>query len=220
MEVKMNARIFRLALFLGLAGLVVLSACSGGAKPTETAAPTEAPALQAPTEAYPAPAAAAPTTPAGAAYPIPTATLYNPYPAPVVTPYNPYPEPTQGSSDQPSGSATQPAGAGQQEMVASNPASVQLASGKVQLVEFFAFWDGTSQAMAPVVLGLESKYGDRMNFVYLDIDDPANAAFKQQLGFKLQPQFFLLDAKGNLLKQWSGSVEAADLQAAIDATLK
>jgi thiol-disulfide isomerase/thioredoxin len=215
----MNARFFRLAVLLCLAGLVLLSACSGGTKATETtttAAPTEAPVAAPTTQAYPAPAAA-PTMPAVAAYPIPTATRYSAYPAPVVTPYNPYPEPSQNQTP---GSATQPAGPATQEMVATDPGKVQLASGKVQLVEFFAFWDGTSQAMAPVVLGLETAYGDKMNFVYLDIDNPAVAKFRDQLGFQMQPQFFLLDAQGNVIKQWSGSVQEAELRAAIDAALK
>jgi thiol-disulfide isomerase/thioredoxin len=216
----MNARIFRLALFLGLAGLIVLSACSGGAKPTETAAPaapTEAQVAVAVTQAYPAPAAAQ-NNASGAAYPIPTATLYNPYPVPaVVTPYNPYPEPDQGQTP---GAATQPAGSAKQEMVATDPTTVQLASGKVQLVEFFAYWDGASQAIAPLVLGLEEAFGDRMNFVYLDIDDPANAKFKEQLGFQMQPQFFLLDKQGNVVKQWTSSVQEAELRATIESALK
>jgi thiol-disulfide isomerase/thioredoxin len=215
----MNARFFRLALFGALAGLVLLSACSGGTKPTETAAPaapTEAPAAAPPTQAYPAPTAA-PVMSANGAYLVPTATRYSAYPAPVVTPYNPYPEPSQ---NQTSATATQSTGTTQQVMVATDPATVQLASGKVQLVEFFAFWDGTSQAMAPVVLGLETAYGDKMYFVYLDIDNPATAKFQEQLGFQMQPQFFLLDEQGNVIKQWSGSVDETELRAAIDAALQ
>jgi thiol-disulfide isomerase/thioredoxin len=216
----MNVRFLRLGLLLCLAGLVVLSACSGGAKPTETAespAPTEAPAATANTQAYLAPTVA-PVVSSSGAYPIPTATVYNPYPAPVVsTPYNPYPEPSQNQATSPT---TQPAGTVNTQMIATDPASVQLASGKVQLVEFFAFWDGASQAMAPIMLTLETAYGDRMNFIYLDIDDPANAKFKEQLGYQLQPQFYLLDERGNVVKQWKSSVDEAELRAAIEAALK
>ncbi len=105
------------------------------------------------------------------------------------------------------------------ELHATDPRTVQLASGKVQLVEFFAFWDGTSKALAPIVHGLEAEYGQRMNFIYLDIDDPATKIFKSQLGYRYQPHLFLLDERGSILKQWLGYVDEADLRAAFDAAL-
>lgn len=60
--------------------------------------------------------------------------------------------------------------------------------------------------MAPIVHGLEAEYADRMNFVYLDIDDPATDSFKGALGYRYQPHFFLLDGEGNILRQWLGFV--------------
>jgi len=105
------------------------------------------------------------------------------------------------------------------ELHATDPAGVQLASGKVQLVEFFAFWDGTSKAMAPLMNALEAEYGDRMNFIFLDIDNPATQVLKKQLGFRVQPQFILLDEKGGVLKRWSGFVKEADFHAAFEAAL-
>ena len=53
-----------------------------------------------------------------------------------------------------------------------------LATGKPQLIEFFAFWSGPSLAMSPIVKGVEKEYARRVNFVYLDIDDPATKIFK------------------------------------------
>ena len=73
--------------------------------------------------------------------------------------------------------------------------------------------------MAPVVHGLEDEYFDRMNFAYLDIDDPDNQAFMQQLGFRYQPQFFLLDASGNIIEQWVGRVAPETLSHAFDNAL-
>lgn len=63
------------------------------------------------------------------------------------------------------------------QLHASDPAKVQLSSGSPLLVEFFAYWSITCRSMAPVVHSLEGKYKDRIRFVYLDIDDPANADF-------------------------------------------
>jgi len=52
------------------------------------------------------------------------------------------------------------------------------------------------------VHGLEQEYGDRIDFVYLDIDDPRNESFKQQFGYRVQPHIFLLDGSGVFIQQW------------------
>lgn len=73
--------------------------------------------------------------------------------------------------------------------------------------------------MAPIVHGLEDEYKEQMNFIYLDIDDPATDTFKKALGYRVQPQFFLLDENGAILKQWLGRVSEEDLRASIEAAL-
>jgi hypothetical protein len=73
--------------------------------------------------------------------------------------------------------------------------------------------------MAPIVHGLESQYTDRMNFVYLDIDDPANETFKENLGFLYQPHVFLLDAEGRVLNEWLGPVTEGEFVEAFEAAL-
>ncbi len=73
--------------------------------------------------------------------------------------------------------------------------------------------------MAPVVHGLEARYGDRIDFVYLDIDDPQTSPFKSQLGYLVQPHIFLLDGQGEIQQQWLGLVSEADLEAALQALL-
>jgi len=95
---------------------------------------------------------------------------------------------------------------------ASNPKLLKLASGKVQLIEFFAFWDATSKAMAPLMNQLNTEYGKNVYFHFLDIDDPATQNLKKQLGYRRQPHLFLIDAKGNILKEWTGFVDEAELR--------
>jgi len=73
--------------------------------------------------------------------------------------------------------------------------------------------------MAPIVHGLESEYYGQINFVYLDIDDPANETFKQQLGFRYQPQFYLIDGSGNIIQQWFGAVSESEFRMAFDQAL-
>jgi thiol-disulfide isomerase/thioredoxin len=103
------------------------------------------------------------------------------------------------------------------ELYASDPDTVKLAAGKVQLLMFFAFWDGVSQAMAPIVHGVEERFQGQVYFTYLDIDDPANNGFKKSLGYITQPHFFLLDGAGMTLRQWRGYVTAEELVEAIEA---
>lgn len=73
--------------------------------------------------------------------------------------------------------------------------------------------------MAPIVHGLEQQHSDRLTFVYLDVDDPANQEFMQTLGRRAQPEFYLLDAEGNVLQQWFGIVSPEEFEAAFDAAL-
>ncbi len=73
--------------------------------------------------------------------------------------------------------------------------------------------------MAPIVHGLEVEYHQRIDFVYLDIDDPANEEFKRQLGFRYQPHYVLLDGEGNVLQQWAGNVPVDDFRQAFDNAL-
>jgi hypothetical protein len=66
------------------------------------------------------------------------------------------------------------------------------------------------------VHGLEAEWGGEVEFVYLDIDDPATEPFKRQLGYRVQPHMFLIDGDGEVLQQWLGFVDAATLEAALE----
>lgn len=73
--------------------------------------------------------------------------------------------------------------------------------------------------MRPIVHGLENEYADRLNFVYLDVDDSANQEFISALGRRAQPEFYLLDGEGNVLHQWFGLVPREEFEAAFAAAL-
>lgn len=66
--------------------------------------------------------------------------------------------------------------------------------------------------MAPMVHGLEAKYFGRINFVYLDADDPNTLDFQRTLGFFYQPEVYLLDGDGNVLKKWVGFTSEQDFE--------
>ena len=83
-------------------------------------------------------------------------------------------------------------------------ADFQLAAGKPQLVEFYADWWVTCQRLQPVVHGLEKEFGDDVQFVYVNIDDPTSASAKEALGYRFQPHVFLIDENGEIIQQWLG----------------
>jgi hypothetical protein len=67
--------------------------------------------------------------------------------------------------------------------------------------------------MAPMVHGLEAEYSGKIKFSFLDADDPNTDAFQRALGFAYQPEFYLLDAEGNVLKKFIGFVSQEDFTA-------
>ena len=66
--------------------------------------------------------------------------------------------------------------------------------------------------MAPMVHGLEAKYFGKIKFTYLDADDPNTFDFQRTLGFYSQPEIYLLDGNGNLLKKWVGYTTAEQFE--------
>ncbi len=74
--------------------------------------------------------------------------------------------------------------------------------------------------MAPIVHGLEAKYFGRIKFSYLDADDPQTFEFQRALGFRYQPELYLLDANGNLLKKMVGYQSEQDLESAFTEFLQ
>ncbi len=68
--------------------------------------------------------------------------------------------------------------------------------------------------------GLEAKWQEDIDFVYLDIDDPRTDSFKRELGYRVQPHLFLVDEDGTVIHQWLGYVEAEDLETAFNEALQ
>ena len=101
-----------------------------------------------------------------------------------------------------------------------DPSTFEIASGRIQLVEFFAFWCPTCKRMATTVHGLEDIYGEDINFVFLDQDDPATAPFREAFGYRYQPEFYLLNPDGIILGTWIGYTDGAILQDALERALE
>lgn len=74
--------------------------------------------------------------------------------------------------------------------------------------------------MAPMVHGLEAEYFGRVKFSYLDADDPNTESFQRSLGFVYQPEFYLLDADGNVLKKLVGFVSEDEFRSLFNENLQ
>ena len=74
--------------------------------------------------------------------------------------------------------------------------------------------------MAPMVHGLEAEYFGRVQFAYLDADDPQTLDLQRSLGFYYQPELYLLDAEGKVLEKWVGYVSQEELETAFTQYLK
>jgi hypothetical protein len=63
-----------------------------------------------------------------------------------------------------------------------------------------------------MVHGLEAKYYGKVKFSYLDADDPRTAGLQGQLGFYYQPEFYLLDANGTVLRKFVGYISQDEFE--------
>ena len=73
--------------------------------------------------------------------------------------------------------------------------------------------------MAPVVHGLEAEYYGKINFAFLDAGDPATDQFKSEFGFRVQPEFYLVDGQGQVIKKWFGYVAEDEFRAEFQIAL-
>ncbi len=86
------------------------------------------------------------------------------------------------------------------------PYDVAIASPTPTLIEFYADWCTTCQGMSATIAELHHQYGQSINFVMLDIDDPQWATQVSDYSASGVPQFTLLDAQHDQVKTWVGKV--------------
>lgn len=94
-----------------------------------------------------------------------------------------------------------------------------IASPQPTFIEFYADWCTTCQGMSTTIADLHQQYGDSINFVMLDIDDPQWAAQVADYGASGVPQFTLLDAHHSEVKTWVGKVPKPILANVFDQLL-
>lgn len=105
---------------------------------------------------------------------------------------------------------------------AATPLEVALTNEKPSLMEFYANWCTTCQAMAGDMTELRTTYGDAVNFVMLNVDN--NKWLPEMLHYRVDgiPHFVYLDAQGEPVTSAIGeqpkAVIASNLEALVAET--
>ncbi len=98
----------------------------------------------------------------------------------------------------------------------SMPYSTALANSKPTLIEFYANWCTTCQSMAPSLEQLYQDYGNTVNFVMINIDDPQWREPIQQYHVTGVPQITLLDSNHHVTWTQVGKIPAQFLHQALE----
>ncbi len=86
----------------------------------------------------------------------------------------------------------------------SQPIDVALISGKPTLMEFYANWCGSCQAMAQDLAMIKAKFGDRVNFSMLNVDNTKWLPEVTKYRVDGIPHFVFFDRQGKALAQAIG----------------
>jgi thiol-disulfide isomerase/thioredoxin len=102
---------------------------------------------------------------------------------------------------------------------ASTPLEVALSNDKPTLMEFYANWCTTCQAMAPQMQQLKESYADRINFVMLNVDNTKWLPEMTEYNVDGIPHFVFIDRSGKALAQVIGEPPRTVLAENLDALI-
>lgn len=90
-------------------------------------------------------------------------------------------------------------------------------SEKLVVLDFFATWCGPCKAMAPAMEKMEKKYGDRIEFRKVDVDQESELA--NQYNITAVPTLIVITADGKILDRMEGSQTEGELDKMFNALL-
>jgi thiol:disulfide interchange protein len=96
---------------------------------------------------------------------------------------------------------------------------VALNNNKPTLTEFYADWCTSCQAMAGDLAQIKQSYGDRVNFVMLNVDN--TKWLPEMLRYRVDgiPHFLFMNAQGEAIAQAIGEQPKAIVEANLDALI-
>ena len=86
------------------------------------------------------------------------------------------------------------------------PYQTALSNGKPTLIEFYADWCTSCQALAPSISQFHEQYGSEVNFVMLNVDEPQWQEQLQEYQVRGVPQFFFVKSDSTVVKTLVGAV--------------
>ena len=84
------------------------------------------------------------------------------------------------------------------------PIDVALSNGKPTLMEFYANWCTSCQAMAPDLAAVKTEFGDRVNFAMLNVDNTKWLPEVTKYRVDGIPHFVFFDRQGEVIAQAIG----------------
>jgi thiol-disulfide isomerase/thioredoxin len=96
---------------------------------------------------------------------------------------------------------------------------VALTNGKPTLMEFYANWCTSCQAMAPDLAAIKSQFGDRLNFAMLNVDNTKWLPEVTKYRVDGIPHFVFFDSQGQVLAQAIGEQPRPILESKLTALI-
>jgi hypothetical protein len=69
------------------------------------------------------------------------------------------------------------------------------------------------------VNGLTADFGERIDFIHLNVDDPNTLAARERFGFNDRSQYALIDPAGNIIQRWFGPLNIDEVAAYLNEYL-
>ncbi len=102
---------------------------------------------------------------------------------------------------------------------ASAPLETALVNGKPTLMEFYADWCGSCQAMASDLSAIKQKYAEPMNFVMLNVDNTKWLPEITKYRVDGIPHFVYLNDKGSRVAETIGEMPRSIMEANLEALI-
>jgi thiol-disulfide isomerase/thioredoxin len=99
------------------------------------------------------------------------------------------------------------------------PIDVAVRNGKPTLIEFYANWCTTCQAMAPDIDKLETEYADKLNFVMLNVDNTKWLPEITRYRVDGIPHFVYLNPQAEAVAETIGEIPRPIMAANLDALI-
>ena len=92
-------------------------------------------------------------------------------------------------------------------------------TGRPQFLDAYGTWCPACQANEPTIYALQRQFKDRVDFIYLNVDNPEFVEAASPYTLTGVTQYVLIDAEGKIIQKWFGSVTEELVAEVIDAYL-